>query len=117
MGIEKAKATSAIKPTKRYLATLRLKRSTATALQTILAKANKKEGGKRVRAEQAIALGLSLIGPEHIEKLQQSSLSNVDRFEDLYRQYAARNKDLTKDQFMGMLIDGQLQDRTVTAVS
>lgn len=117
MTTDKAKANATARTTKRYATTLRLNKATAGVLHAVLAKANKKDGGKRIRAEQAIALGLSLIGPEHIEKLQQSSLSNADRFEALFKQHAARNRDLTKDQFIGMLIDGKVLDKREAAAS
>lgn len=68
---------------------IRIRRETRKRLLTELAKANKKDFGKKVRMDEYIALALSLIKPEHIESLQESSLTHADRFERDYRTYIA----------------------------
>lgn len=87
---------------------IRLQPATIAKLQKLLAAVNKKDFGKRVRPDAVIDLALSFVGASEIERLQQSSMSNADRFEAAYLSYAAKDKAITKDAFMGMLLAGMV---------
>ena len=88
---------------------LRLSKDASEALQKLTERVNKKDFGKRVRADQLVRLGLSLIRAEHLQELQQLSMSNGDRLEALFRTYAEKKKSMTKDEFLGLLLQGKLQ--------
>lgn len=93
--------------TKKVAATsLRVKPETRKRLLAELAKANKKSFGRRVRADQLLNLLLTLLRPEHIQKLQDESLSNADRIEMMYREHVKRHGTISKDEFLGRFISG-----------
>lgn len=87
---------------------LRLNKSTAESLRRLVEKANKKEYGKRIRADQIVNTALALVRPEHLIDLQQSSMSNADRIEALFKVQVEKKKSLTKDEFYGLLLAGKL---------
>lgn len=87
---------------------LRVKQTTRRKLQKILDAVNKKDFGKRVRPNAVIDLALSLVGAAEIEHLRQASMSNADRFEVAYRRYAAKQAGTSKDEFLGLLLAGEV---------
>ena len=80
--------------------------ATAKLLQQIKDKVNKKSYGRKVRDSDILALGLQLIGPEHIKSLQEASLSEHDRLLMDHEEYQRINGKLTFDQFLGRLRRG-----------
>jgi hypothetical protein len=87
---------------------IRISHGTRKLLQDIMDKANEKELGRRIKVDEVIAKGLSLICSDHISELIDNSLTNSDRVELLYMQYA-KNKNISKDAFLGKLLRGELQ--------
>lgn len=85
-------------------ASLRVRPETRKALLAELAKVNKKSYGRKVRVEQLLRLLLTLIKPEHIQKLQSESLSNSDRIEMKFREHVKKFGAVSKDEFLGLLI-------------
>ncbi len=77
-------------------------------LSNILSKANKKDYGKRVLAMEIIESALDLIQDHHIKKLQENSLSNTDRLEIKFREYVKKNGKISKDDFLGILMNQSL---------
>jgi hypothetical protein len=96
------------KGTKSSTAPIRVKRETRKKILQELVKANKKEYGRKLRAEDLIALAITLLQPEHITQLQDAALSNADRLEQLYKNYAAKHGSLSKDAFLGKLLAGEM---------
>jgi hypothetical protein len=95
-----------ITPKKTTAASLRVKPETRKRVLVELAKINKKTFGRRVRVDQLLNVLLTLIKPEHIQKLQDESLSNADRLEMMYREHIKRHGNVSKDEFLGQLIGG-----------
>lgn len=93
---------------KTVYASIRVAKETARSLQLQLAQVNKKDYGKRIKPDQLIALALGLIKPEHVTQLQETSLSNQDRFERDYSAYIAEHGKITKDEFLGKLMKGEI---------
>lgn len=89
-------------------ASIRVRRDTRKRVLTDLARINKKDFGKNVRADEFIALAVSLVTSEHIVKLQEGSLSNSDRFERDYRNYVAQHGHISKDEYLGKRLSGEL---------
>lgn len=83
---------------------LRVKPETRKRFLTELVKANKKSYGRKVRADQLLSLLLTLLRPEHIQQLQQGSLSNADRLEMRYREHVKKFGPTSKDEFLGLLL-------------
>lgn len=83
---------------------IRVKRDTRRLIEKELAKANKKECGRKIKADDLLRLALSLLGQEHIKSLQEASLSNADRLDVEYREYIKKHGTVTKDAFLGILL-------------
>lgn len=108
--MEQAKTEKSIKAKAPNVSTvgLRVKRETKRRVMQDLAKINKKDFGKRIKADDLIALALSLVEARHVTALQQSSLSNGDRVEMLYREHVKRYGGTSKDEFLGKLLAEKL---------
>lgn len=83
---------------------LRVKPETRKRFLSELAKANKKSFGRKVRADQLLSLLMTFIKPEHIQKLQQDSLSNADRLEMRFREHIKKFGPISKDEYLGLLM-------------
>lgn len=94
------------KPTKKAAAasSLRVKPETRKRFLSELTKVNKKSYGRKVRADQLLSLLLTLLRPEHLQQLQQGSLSNADRLEMKYREHVKKFGPVSKDEFLGLLL-------------
>lgn len=112
--MEQAKTEKSIKTKAPNVSTvgLRVKRETKRRVMQELAKINKKDFGKRIKADDLIALALSLVEARHVTALQQSSLSNGDRVEMLYREHVKRHGATSKDEFLGKLLAEKLDVAT-----
>lgn len=97
---------NAQKPVKKAAtaSSLRVKPETRKRFLSELAKVNKKSYGRKVRADQLLSLLLTLVRPEHIQQLQQGSLSNSDRLEMRYREHVKKFGPVSKDEFLGLLL-------------
>lgn len=97
---------NAQKPTKKaaIASSLRVKPETRKRFLSELTKVNKKSYGRKVRADQLLSLLLTLLRPEHLQQLQQGSLSNADRLEMRYREHVKKFGPVSKDEFLGLLL-------------
>lgn len=84
------------------------RKETKKRITADLARINKKDFGRVIRAEEYLALAVTLITPEHILQLQESSLSNADRLERDYRKYLAQFGPISKDDYLGKRLSGQI---------
>lgn len=98
-----AKVSKAKNPTASTVP-IRVKRETRKKILHELTKANKKDYGRNLRAEDLIAFALTLVLPEHILRLQESTLSNADRLEQQFKDYVAKHGSISKDAFLGRLL-------------
>lgn len=87
---------------------IRVRKETRKRILTEVARINKKDFGRKVRPDEFIALAISLVTPEHILKLQESSLSNADRFERDYREFVEEHGHMTKDEYLGKRLSGEI---------
>lgn len=93
---------------------IRVKRETRKKILLELAKANKKDFGRKLRAEDLIAFALTLIRPEHVAQLQETTLSNADRLEQQYREFVAKHGSISKDAYLGKLLGSTLPSNEVS---
>jgi len=82
---------------------IRVKKETAKSVQELLKKLNKKDYGRRVRADELISLAIGLVAPEHHQKLQEATLSEQDRVKREHREYCAQNGKISFEQYIGEL--------------
>lgn len=87
---------------------IRVRKDTRKRVLAELARINKKDFGRKVRPDEFIALAVSLVTPEHIVKLQESSLSNADRLEREYRSYISAHGPISKDEYLGKRLTGEI---------
>ena len=88
---------------------IRVSFATKNILDQILSEANSKEIGSKVKPESVLALALSLIKKEHIEALKNASLTNADRLELRYQEHVKKHGPMTKDDFLGRVLSGELR--------
>lgn len=84
---------------------VRLLKTTAKELKRIVVSLNKKPLGKKVRVDEVIVKALSLLENKHIEEIKDSTLSNTDKLELSYREYCKINGQISKDEYLGRLLD------------
>lgn len=108
-----AEKTSEKKPSqlKRKNVLKKLDAEAAKLLQSLKDKANKKTFGRKVRDSEVISLGLSLINMDHIQILQNQTLSEKDRLHMAHEDYQKANGKITIDQFIGKLLKGEVSVR------
>lgn len=107
------KKVKTMKPTAH--AALRVRKETRKRVLADLGRVNKKDYGKKVRADDYLSLAVSLIQPEHIQKLQEGSLSNADRLDRDYREYVSKHGFISKDEYLGKRLSGESEDQKNTA--
>jgi len=90
---------------KSQFSAVRLAQPTQKKLTQLLSKINKKSFGKRVKNNELILLALSLITDAHVKTLQETSLSNADKLEMEYKAFVKANGHVTKDEFLGHLLN------------
>ena len=95
---------------------IRVRKETRKRVLADLARANKKDFGKKVRVDELIALAVSLVTPEHIQQLQEGSLSNADRLERDYRAYVAEHGHVSKDVYLGKRLSGEIAAQNASKI-
>jgi len=88
---------------------IRVNAKTKEKIQKLLEQANAKSFGRKVKAGDVLEMSLSLMGSEQIRNLQDQSLSNADRLEILFNDASKGNPDLSKDDVIGLLLEGELR--------
>ena len=97
-------------PSKPTLNTLpiRMKKTTAKTLRTIVKRLNRKSIGRKVVADDVIAKALSLIESKHLEEIKTSTYSSTDQLELQYRNYCQKHEMISKDDFLKKLLEAGL---------
>lgn len=72
--------------------------------EKILALANKKKLGRKIKLDQVLAIVFDLVTDEHIRKMQDQSLSNEDRKEQLRQRYIIARGPISRDEFTGFML-------------
>jgi hypothetical protein len=85
---------------------LRVRKETKKKILSDLATINKKDFGRKVTADDFVSLAISLLTPEHLQKLKDASLSNRDRLDQRFADYCVTHGKVSKDEFLGILLAG-----------
>jgi len=80
----------------------------AKLLQSLKDKANKKTFGRKVRDSEIISLGLSLVSNEHVQSLQNQTLSEKDRLHMAHEDFQKTNGKISLDHFIGKLLRNEI---------
>ena len=86
---------------------IRIKHKTRSRLEQMLRQANKDRAGRKIKADDVIWFSLNLLSDDHIREICDKSLSNKDRMELLFRKLSKEKRGVTRDEFLGMLLDGK----------
>jgi hypothetical protein len=89
-------------------APIRVKQRTKAKLEQLLKQTNKDRIGRRIKADDLIWCGLALINDVHIAEIRDNSLSNKDRMELLFQQFLQSRRGATREDFLGELLKGRL---------
>jgi hypothetical protein len=71
---------------------------------------NKKKSGRKVKFDDLIELAIGLVSDEHIKVLQERSLTNEDRVDQLRQRYIETRGPITEDQFIGFMLTADFHD-------
>lgn len=83
---------------------IRIHKSTARLLRSLLLSVNKKKLGKRVKADQIISKALALLTDDHLEEVKTTTYSSADHLEVEFQKYCAKNGAISKDEFLNKLL-------------
>ncbi len=75
--------------------------------KALLLAANKKKTGRKVKFDELIELALGLVTDEHIRVLQERSLTNEDRFEELRQKYLETRGPISKEEWLGFAMSAE----------
>lgn len=88
---------------------LRVRRETKKRIQTELATLNRKDFGRKITADDFLTVAISLVQTVHLEEMKIRSLSNKDRLEILYKEHCEKRGKVTKDEFLGLLLESEVR--------
>ena len=83
---------------------IRISRSTARHLRSILAKCNRKSHGRKVKADDIISSALNELCDSNLEKIRESTYSSQDRLEIEFKKYCQQHSPISKEQFLSLLL-------------
>jgi hypothetical protein len=89
-------------------ASIRVRKELRKQIQSDLERINKKDFGRRVRTEDYLSLAVSLVTADHLETLKERTLSNADRLERDYRAHIAKHGHISKDEYLGKRLSGEI---------
>ena len=84
--------------------TIRVSDETSVILDKLLKEANKKKLGSKIFPDQIVAIALGNVSETDVEKMQNDSLSNEDRKEQLRQLYIKKCGKITRDEFTGFMM-------------
>ena len=84
---------------------IRVLKSTAKRLRTLITKLNRKSYGKKIKVDDIITKSLFLLEEKHLQEIKAASLSNFDRINIAYKNHCKSYPGTTKDEFLGMLLN------------
>ncbi|MGK5083115.1 hypothetical protein WDW37_07390 [Bdellovibrionota bacterium FG-1] len=87
---------------------IRVEKTTGRLVQQILDQINKKDFGKRVGADAVIAIAIGRVTQGDILGIQETSLSNKDRFERDFARYVAKHGKISRDEYLGKRLNGAI---------
>jgi hypothetical protein len=86
------------------LKSIRVQLETHRKAERLLAVANKKKFGRKVKVDQLLNIALDLVTDRHLESLQERSLTNEDRKELLRQKYIETRGNISRDEFTGFMM-------------
>ena len=91
---------------------IRVTKSTARLLRSLLSKCNKKSHGRRVKADDIIKRSLELLNDSHLEEIKESTFSSQDKLEIEFKKYCQLHGPTSKEKFLSLLLQNGLPQIT-----
>lgn len=95
-------------PAKKRNVLKKLDLESAKALASLKERANKKAHGRKIKDSEIIAKALSLVEQQHLQELQETTLSEKDRLHMAHEDFVKSNGKISLDQFIGRLLKGEI---------
>ena len=86
-------------------APVRVAKATFRKIKKIVAKCNRKQHGRKVKADDIIAKAISLLDDSHLEEIKALTFSSQDQIEIQFKKHCQTHGNISKDQFLKILID------------
>ncbi len=90
---------------------MRVLKDTRKKINLELSKVNKKDYGRKNSADELILYALDLISTSDVEALQEQTLSHQDRFDRDYLIYIQSNGQISKDEYLGKRLSGEISNQ------
>ena len=87
---------------------VRLRAQSKGKLDALIARINKDRVGRRVKPDDLICYSLDLLTDQHLQEIGARLLTNKERMEILYSKLSKTKRGLTRDAFLGMLLEGKV---------
>lgn len=88
---------------------IRVKLQTKSKLDALVKRANKGHSGRRVKPDDLICFALDLLSDDGLKEICNNTLTNKDRLELLFQQASKGNRSMSRDDFIGLLLEGKCQ--------
>jgi hypothetical protein len=89
--------------------TIRVRKSTKSALLAKLKEINQKQLGRKLKADELLTLALNGLTDEDVKALQEMSLSNEDRKKRMRQKYIEVHGPISEDDFTGFTFSPEFQ--------
>ncbi|MFK7824170.1 MAG: hypothetical protein AB8G05_08435 [Oligoflexales bacterium] len=83
---------------------IRVSKTTARLLKSIVSKCNRKSHGRRVKQDNVILKALQLICEPQIKEIKEATFSSQDHLEIQFKKYCQQSGTISKDEFLKMLL-------------
>ena len=87
---------------------IRVKKTTAKSLKSVLNKLNKKSLGRKVTIDDVVAKALPLLTETHFNEIKEGTYSGEDRLEIRYQEYCRSHGNTSKEKFLEELLKAGL---------
>ena len=88
---------------------IRLNAQTKSALDALATKVNSGRSGRKIKYDDIIGYLTANTSKGDVAAMKQKLTSNIDRFEQAYREYRSKNPKASKEDFLGTLLDFRLE--------
>ena len=87
---------------------IRLQKRAKEKWDCLLTRANKNRVGRKIKADDLIGYSLNLLTEEHLKDLMSRHMTNKERIEILYKQLSKTKRGLSREDFLGMSLEGKI---------
>lgn len=96
---------------------IRVSHETKRELERLIEIIERDGGRKRVKADIVIRHALSKIKEQDIEELRSRTISYSELFDREFHSYRSKESDVTRDDFLGLVLLGKVKIRNLGGVS